>query len=77
MNAYHGIDARISQTFAARKKRDEQQFHPDSKLAPDGFDIWWQKTFAQHTAVFAEASALVRAHRGIGSASLTGIGGAR
>jgi len=77
MNGYHGTNAQTSSPLAPHKKRNEEHFHLDSSLANSGFDIWWQKTFAQHTAVFAEASALVRAHRGIGSASLTGIGGAR
>jgi len=38
-------------------------------LAVSGFDNWWHKTFAQHTAVIAKASALMRAHRRVSAAS--------
>jgi len=43
-------------------------------LAADGFNIWWNKTVAQHTAVVAQASALVRAYRHVSSDGETRIG---
>jgi hypothetical protein len=33
------------------------------------FDIWWQRVFADHTVMAAQASALMRAHRQIGASS--------
>jgi hypothetical protein len=53
--------------FAARNKSIGKQFHPDLNLSADGFDVWWKKTFAQHAAVVAQASALMRAHRRVSS----------
>jgi hypothetical protein len=65
------LNACTSQSFAARKVLSNQQFHPNPSSVTDGFDIWWQKTFAQHMAVVAEMSALVLAHRRNGSAGRT------
>jgi len=66
---YPGFNAQSSQPFAVRKKLNEQHMIPNPSLADDGFNIWWQKTAAQHKAMTAEASALVRAHRRVRSAN--------
>jgi hypothetical protein len=50
-------------TSAAPNEPGGKQLHPDFVFAADGFDIWWKKTFAQHTAMVAQASALMRTHR--------------
>jgi len=65
--------AHSSQSSPVREKQNDQQIIPNSSLAADGFDVWWRKTFAQHTAMAAEASALMLAHRRVGSASETRI----
>jgi hypothetical protein len=72
--AYQGINAAGEVPFAAQNKRRRKQFHPDFSIAADGFDLWWKKTFAQHTAVDAQASALMRAHRRVSSAGEARIG---
>jgi hypothetical protein len=54
-----GFNAESSQPFAVRNKQDAQHNIPNPRLAADGFNIWWQKTFAQHTAMAAEASTLM------------------
>ena len=61
--AYRGTSPAGAIHTAARYKSCEKQFHPEMRLASDGFDIWWRKTFAQHTAVVEQAYALMRAHR--------------
>lgn len=71
---YPGFNAQPSQRFAVRKPLSSQQFHSNQGPATDGFDIWWQKTFAQHVAVVAEASALMRAHQRIASTSQARVG---
>jgi len=72
--AYQGINPTGDITFTTQKAPSEKQSHPDLSLGADGFDIWWNKTFAQHTAVLAQASALMRAHRRVSSTRKTGIG---
>jgi hypothetical protein len=49
--------------FAPRDYPGERQFHSDLNRVFDGFDNWWNKTLAQQTAVVAQASSLMRAHR--------------
>jgi hypothetical protein len=60
--------------LAARKRHLDKQFPQNPDLAADGFEIWWQRTFAEHTAVAAQASALIRAHRLGNSAGEFGAG---
>jgi len=72
--AYRGINGAAEVPFAAQNTPRGKQFHPDLNSASDGFDLWWKKTFAQHTAVVAEASALVRAHRRVRSVGESRIG---
>ena len=62
------IDLRRDQPAAARNTMSDQQFHPSlhsGANGANGFDTWWSKTSAQHTAVIQKASALMRAHRRI------------
>jgi hypothetical protein len=68
MNACQGFNPQGVQLFATRKKLNDRYVHPNHNAAADGFDVWWQKTFALHTAVVAQASALMRAHRRVNSA---------
>ena len=65
--AYQGYNPPSDMPFAGRYKPSEKQCHPDLDRAVDGFEIWWKRTFAQHTAVVAQASALMRAHRRVSS----------
>jgi hypothetical protein len=60
--------AQSTQTFAVRKKPNDQHTFPNPSLAADGFNIWWQKTIAQNMAMVTEASDLMRAHRLVSSA---------
>lgn len=68
MNAYRGVDLQGAQFHVARRMQSDRPFHPTLHLAADGFDIWWNKTLVQHTAVVAQASALMRAHRPVSPA---------
>jgi hypothetical protein len=67
---YSGLNARSNNPFAVRKLQDEARAIPTPTLPTSGFNIWWQKTFAQHTAMAAEAYALMRADRRVSSAGL-------
>ena len=60
--------AQSTQTFAVRKKPNDQHTFPNPSLAADGFNIWWQKTIAQNMAMVKEASELMRVHRLVSSA---------
>ena len=60
--------AQSTQTFAVRKKPNDQHTFPNPSLAADGFNIWWQKTIAQNMAMVTEASELMRVHRLVSSA---------
>jgi hypothetical protein len=71
---YPEVNAKGSQPCAVRKKPNDQHINPISSLAADGFDIWWQKTFAQHSAMASEASALMRTHRRLSSANHARVG---
>ena len=77
MNANQEFNAQRSLLLGARKKLDDQYVIPNSSLAAGGFNIWWQKTFAQHTAMAAEASALMRTHSRVSSANQARDGQAR
>jgi hypothetical protein len=48
---------------------NDRQSHPNLNPVADDFDTWWQKTFAQHTALVAQASSLMRAHQRVSVAS--------
>jgi hypothetical protein len=75
MMAYQECNAVGAVTLAAQKRPNEKTLHSD--LSADGFDIWWKKTFAQHAAVVAQASTLMRAYRRVSSDGETRIGQAR
>jgi hypothetical protein len=53
---YSEFKAQSTQTFAVRKKPNDQHTFPNPSLAADGFNIWWQKTIAQNMAMVTEAS---------------------
>jgi hypothetical protein len=66
---YSEFKAQNSSTFAVRKElNDQHDIFPNSSLATDGFNIWWQKTIAQNMAMVKEASELMRVHRLVSSA---------
>lgn len=67
MNTYQGSRPQSAQISSIRANLHGQQLHSNPNVASDGFDIWWQKTSAMHTAVVAQASALMRAHRRVSS----------
>jgi hypothetical protein len=69
MTSYQQLNPQCGLLFTVRKKLNDRQSHLNLNPGADGFDIWWQKTFAQHTAVLEQASALMRAHRRVGVAS--------
>jgi hypothetical protein len=48
---------------------NDRQSHTNLNSATDVFDAWWQKTFAQHTALVAQSSSLMRIYRRVGVAS--------
>jgi hypothetical protein len=57
------FNAQNSEPFASREKLIDQHTLANPGLAADVFNVWWQKTAAENTAVVTEASALMRAHR--------------
>jgi hypothetical protein len=57
------FDAQSFEPFALQTKPNHQHMNPNSSLASNGFNIWWQKTAANNMAMVAEASDLMRAHR--------------
>jgi hypothetical protein len=65
---YPGFNAQGSQPFAVRKELVDEHMIPNPSRAADGFNIWWQKTAAQNTAMVTEASDLRRALRLVSSA---------
>jgi hypothetical protein len=72
--AYQGFNTTSNIPFVTQMKPSETQSHPDLSLGADGFDIWWNKTSAQHAAVLAQASALMCAHKRVSSIEKNGIG---
>jgi hypothetical protein len=46
-----------------QKRQDQEQLPPNFDLCSDGFNLWWNRTIARHTAVIAQASELIRTHR--------------
>jgi hypothetical protein len=69
MNSYQQLNPRCDRLVPARNRLNGRQSHPNLDPAADGFDNWWQKTFAQHSAVVAQASTLMRALRRASAAS--------
>jgi hypothetical protein len=49
--------------LTTRKSPCGKQIRSNAALSADGFDTWWNKTYARHTAVVAQASALMRAYQ--------------
>ena len=74
MNSHQQFNPQRGRLSAARNRLNDPQFPPNTNLAARGFDTWWHKTFAQHTAVVAQASALMRAHRRVSAVNDSGIG---
>jgi phage-related tail protein len=72
MNSYQQLNPQCGQLFIARKSLNGRQSQPNP--AADGFETWWQKTFAQHSAMVAQASALMRAHQRVSAASDSRVG---
>jgi hypothetical protein len=72
--AYVGHNPAGELHFAARSRSNDKHSYPSLDLATDGFNIWWEKTFAQHTDMLAQASALMRAHRQVGAVGETHVG---
>jgi hypothetical protein len=69
VNPHQQLNPQCGQLRTARQRLNDRQSHPNLNPAADGYDSWWQKTFAHHTAVVAQASALMRAHRQVSAAS--------
>jgi hypothetical protein len=69
MSSHQQFNSQFGQLFTARERLNDRQSHLNLNPAADGFDTWWQKTFAEHTAVVAQASALMRTHRRISATS--------
>ena len=65
---YPEFNAQSSNPFAVQIKQNGHHIIPNPSLVADGFNIWWQKTVAQHMAMVTEASDLMRAHRLVSSA---------
>jgi len=63
MSSNQQVSPQFGQFLTERRTSNGRESPSTLTPASDGFDTWWQKTFAVHTAVVAQASALVRAHR--------------
>jgi hypothetical protein len=55
--------------IATRRRPIDKQYVSDLDLSTDGFNIWWNKTFARHTKVVADAWALMRTHQRVGASA--------
>ncbi len=62
------------QLFSAPKSPADKRLNSNADFTPDIFDRWWQKTFAQHTAVASEAPDPMRLHRQVSSTEETSAG---
>jgi hypothetical protein len=71
---YHGFNQPNGAPFAPRKRVSEKHLPSNLDLSADGFDTWWNRTFAQHTAVIAQASALMHAHQRVTDSTDTRVG---
>ena len=69
-----GVDTIISGRIAPDNKLNYNKVRPAQDVASDGFHIWWNKNLAQHTAVVAQASDLIRVHRRVNSVDEACIG---
>jgi hypothetical protein len=72
--ALQGVNSTIVGRVAPTNTPNSINIHPAQIAANDCFNIWWQKTAAQHTAVVAQASALIRVHRRVNSIDEACIG---
>ncbi len=68
MTAYQELGQECTRLCTSQKKLGAQKLHLNPSVSADGFDRWWKRTFALNTAVLAQASSLMRAHRRISSA---------
>jgi len=57
---------------AMRKRSCDNQPRSSLDHSAEGFDIWWNRTFARHAAVVAQASALKRAYQRASSSDKAG-----
>jgi hypothetical protein len=69
MSTQQQFDPQCGQPSARSNRPNGQQFHPKLTLSTDGFETWWNKTYAQHTAAIAQADQLVRAIRRVSAVS--------
>ena len=72
--AFQGVNSTIGGRIAPTDKPNYNKIRPVQDVANDVFNIWWQKTAAQHTAVVAQASALIRVHRRVNSVDEACVG---
>jgi hypothetical protein len=72
--ADRGLNLHGDQLSAAPRNPADKQFNLNPDFAANSFDNWWQKTFAQHTAIASEASALMRVHRQVSSTGESSAG---
>jgi len=65
---YNSINQPGNAVLTMRKQSCDNRHPLSLDHSADGFDIWWIRTFAQHAAVVAQASALKRAYQRSSSA---------
>jgi len=72
--AFQGVNTIVGGRIASNNKPNYHRIDPAHDVATDGFIIWWNKTLAQHAAMVAQASALIRVHRRVNSVDEACIG---
>jgi len=69
VNPHQQSNPRCGQLSAARNWLNDPRLRPSFNINVGSFDIWWQRVFAHHAVMAAQASALVRAHRRVSAFS--------
>jgi hypothetical protein len=69
VNPHQNVNLQPGQLSAARNTPNDQWLHPCLNINAGSLDCWWQRVFAHHAVMAAQADALIRAHRRISASS--------
>jgi hypothetical protein len=71
---FQGVNSTIGGRIAPTSTPSSTKIYPAHDAAKDSFNIWWQKTAAQHMVSVEQASVLIRVHRRFNSVDEACIG---
>jgi hypothetical protein len=69
VNLHQQLSRKCLQPSTAHHGLDHKSSLPSLDLTLETFDVWWQRVFAQHVVLAAQASALIRAHRRVSASN--------